>query len=107
MTKEDLDSDKVLVIHDFLSGEECAALIQRSEGFVYEPGTVADVVIDEVRNNERVLLDDPVLAADLFDRSKSFLPAVLGECPPIFAAVGLCVSAKTLTRSQISDLKSQ
>lgn len=36
MTKEELDPGKVLVIHDFLSGEECAALIRRSEGLSYE-----------------------------------------------------------------------
>jgi 2-oxoglutarate-Fe(II)-dependent oxygenase superfamily protein len=75
MIKEELDPDKVLVIHDFLSGEECTALIRRSEGLIYEPGTVADVVIEEVRNNERVLLDDATLAADLFHRAEPFLPA--------------------------------
>jgi 2-oxoglutarate-Fe(II)-dependent oxygenase superfamily protein len=75
MTKEELDSGKVLVIYDFLSGEECAALIRRSEGLNYEPGTVADVVIEEVRNNERVLLDDATLAADLFHRAEPFLPS--------------------------------
>ena len=77
MTKEELDPGKVLVIHDFLSGEECVALIRRSEGLIYEPGTVADVVIEDVRNNERVLVDDVTLAADLFSRAESFLPAVI------------------------------
>lgn len=75
MTKEELDPGKVLVIHEFLSSEECAALIRRSEGLTYEPGTVADVVIDDVRNNERVLVDDVTLAADLFSRAEPFLPA--------------------------------
>lgn len=74
---EVLDQDKVIAIHDFVSGTECAALIRRSEGLAYEPGTVADVVIEDVRNNERVLLDDPVLAADLFDRAKPFLAPVI------------------------------
>lgn len=64
-----------MVIHDFLSGDECAALIRRSEGLIYEPGTVADVVIEDVRNNERVLVDDVTLAADLFSRAEPFLPA--------------------------------
>jgi hypothetical protein len=77
MNKEVLDLDKVLVIHDFLSGEECAALIRRSEGLIYEPGTVADVVIEQVRNNERVLVDDVTLAADLFHRAEPLLPAVI------------------------------
>jgi hypothetical protein len=75
MIKEDLDPDKVLLIHDFLSDEECAALIRRSEGLIYEPGTVADMVIEDIRNNERVLIDDVTLASDLFHRAEPFLPA--------------------------------
>lgn len=77
MIKQDLDPGKVLVIQDFLSSEECMALIRRSESLIFEPGTVADVVMDDVRNNERVLLDDPDLAADLFRRAEPFLPAEL------------------------------
>ncbi len=77
MTKDDLDRDRVFVIHDFLSGAECSALIQRSEGLVYEMGTVGDTVVEQVRNNERVLLDDPTLAAQLFLRAKPFLPGVV------------------------------
>lgn len=75
MTKEDLDPGKVLVIHDFLSSEECTVLIKRSEGLTYEPGTVADVVIEDVRNNTRVLLDDAKLASDMFQRAGPLLPA--------------------------------
>ena len=56
MIKEELDPDKVLLIHDFLSGEECAALIRRSEALNYEPGTVAGEIFEQVRNNERVLV---------------------------------------------------
>jgi hypothetical protein len=74
---EDLDQDKVIVIHGFLSGEECAALIQRSESLRYEPGTVADVVIEEVRNNERVIVDDVSLATDFLRRAEPSLPAVI------------------------------
>jgi prolyl 4-hydroxylase len=74
MTAEELDPGQVLVIHNFLSGEECAALIRRSEGLNYETGTVADVVIENVRNNERVLLDDVHLASDMFRRAEPFLP---------------------------------
>jgi prolyl 4-hydroxylase len=77
MVKEVLDSDKVLVVHGFLSTEECSALIRRSESLRYEPGTVADVVMDDVRNNERVILDDRSLAAELFGRAEESLPAVI------------------------------
>jgi len=75
MIREELDPGKVLLIHDFLSGEECTALIRRSEALNYEPGTVADVIIEQVRNNERVLIDDVTLASDLFNRAERFLPA--------------------------------
>jgi len=75
MIQEVLDLDRVVVIHHFLSNEECAALIRRSESFIYEPGTVADVVMEQVRNNERVLVDDQSLAADLFHRAEPYLPA--------------------------------
>jgi hypothetical protein len=75
-----LEPDKVLVIHDFLSSEECADLIRRSKGFRYEQGTVADVVIEDVRNNDRVLVDDFSLASDLFRRAEPSLPSVVEGC---------------------------
>lgn len=77
MTKDELDGDRVFVIHGFLTGEECAALIQRSESLVYELATVGGAIAEHVRNNDRVLLDDPTLAADLFLRARRFLPGVV------------------------------
>jgi hypothetical protein len=77
MTKVELNGEQVFVIRDFLPAEECEALIQRSEGMQYEPGTVADHVIEDVRNNERVILDDPVLAESLFSCARPHLPARL------------------------------
>lgn len=74
---EVLDKDRVVQIHDFLSSEECAIPIKRSEKLRYEPGTVADVVIEDVRNNERVIIDDPSLALDMFRRAAPMLPAVI------------------------------
>ena len=79
MTRTELDGARIFVIHDFLSGDECAAHIARSEGMTYETGTVGGVVAEGVRNNDRVLFDDERLAAELFDRAKPFLPAALGE----------------------------
>lgn len=79
MIKEELDPDKVLLIHDFLSGEECAALIRRSEALNYEPGTVAGEIFEQVRNNERVLVDDVPLASELFHRAEPFLPDIEGH----------------------------
>lgn len=75
MNKEVLDPQNVFVIHNFLLHDECRGLIQRSEALLYELGTVADVVIEDVRNNERALLDDVTLAAALYGRAEPFLPA--------------------------------
>jgi prolyl 4-hydroxylase len=77
MMKEELDSDKVFVLRDFLSSDECVALIHRSEGLTYETGTVGGVVAEGIRNNERVLVDDKPLADMLFCRAVPWLPAVV------------------------------
>jgi hypothetical protein len=77
MTKEELDGDRVFVIHDFLSPSECAELIALSTGLAWETGTLGAEVLEQYRNNERVLFDHPVLAAELFDRARPFLPGAL------------------------------
>ena len=74
MTKEQLDGDRVFLIHDFLPQAACVELIRRSESLAWEVGTVGGDVITDVRNNDRVLFDDPPLAADLFRRARAFLP---------------------------------
>jgi hypothetical protein len=77
MTKEQLDGDRVFVIRDFLARAACTELIRRSVGLAWEAGTVAGDVVSDVRNNDRVLFDDPALAADLFGLARPFLPAEL------------------------------
>ncbi len=74
MIKEELDSDKVFVLHNFLTSDECVALIRRSEGLPYEIGTVGGVVAEGIRNNERLLVDDKSLADTLFCRAAPWLP---------------------------------
>jgi len=76
MIKEELDSDKVFVLHKFLTSDECVALIRRSEGLTYELGTVGGVVAEGIRNNERLLVDDKSLADTLFCRAAPWLPQV-------------------------------
>lgn len=77
MTKEELDPGKIFLLHDFLSNDECAALIRRSEGLTYEVGTVGGMVAEGIRNNERVLVDDTPLADALFRRAAHCLPQVV------------------------------
>ena len=74
MDKELLDGESVFVIHGFLTGDECDDLIARSEALGYEAATVGDVLLTQMRNNARVILDDPGLASTLWDRARPFLP---------------------------------
>jgi prolyl 4-hydroxylase len=78
MDKELLDGENVFVIHEFLSYQECDDLIARSEALGYEPATVGDVLVTGFRNNARVILDDPDLAATLWARARPFVPQVGG-----------------------------
>lgn len=79
MIKKELDPHKVFILHDFLSSDECVALLHRSEGLRYETGTVGGVVTEGIRNNERVLVDDKPLADTLFCRAASWLPETVED----------------------------
>jgi predicted 2-oxoglutarate/Fe(II)-dependent dioxygenase YbiX len=78
MYKELLDGESVFVIHGFLSGEDCDDFIARSEAIGYEAATVGEVLLTQMRNNARVILDDPELAATLWAKVKPFVPQVDG-----------------------------
>ncbi|MHB1561462.1 MAG: prolyl hydroxylase family protein [Isosphaeraceae bacterium] len=73
MIKKPLD-DSVFVIEGFLSVSECEHLIARSEAMGYDAAAVGDVMIPTMRNNARVILDDPELAEELWSRAKSLVP---------------------------------
>jgi prolyl 4-hydroxylase len=79
MTKEELDPGKIFLLREFLSDDECTALIRRSEALTYEVGTVGGVVAEGIRNNERVLVDDTPLADALFRRAVPWLLHVVGQ----------------------------
>ena len=74
MIKKHLDGEDVFVIEGFLSESECDHLIARSEAMGYEAAAVGDAIIPAMRNNARVILDDPALAEALWSRSKSLVP---------------------------------
>lgn len=77
----DLSHPLVWTVDDVLTRGECDALIERIEAAGPEPATVSmlrgPVLRPEIRNNHRVILDDPELAALLFDRVRDHLPARL------------------------------
>lgn len=86
MRKESLVGDDIFVIHDFLTAEECCRLIAAAEaaGFGDAPITTGGgfVVRKDVRNNDRVMIDDTSLAAALFARALPLLPAQIGRWEP-------------------------
>ncbi|MEO9131567.1 MAG: 2OG-Fe(II) oxygenase [Sphingomonas sp.] len=71
-------AQSVCTIDDFLSASECAALIGRSEANSYEMATVSTragaVEMPDLRNNDRVILDDPDYADILWQRLKDMIP---------------------------------
>jgi hypothetical protein len=78
MNKKLLDGENVFVIEGFLSREECDRLIARSEGMGYEAASVGEVLIPQLRNNARVIFDDPALAELAWSRAKTWVPERIG-----------------------------
>lgn len=74
----DLSHPLVWTVDDVLTAGECAALIDRIESLGPEPATVTmlrgPVMRPEIRNNHRVILDDPALADLLFARARARVP---------------------------------
>ncbi|PQO36670.1 prolyl hydroxylase family protein [Blastopirellula marina] len=72
MRRETYYYDYVYVIHDFFTPEECRASIAQAEklGFVDAPITTSEgaVMRKDVRNNTRVISDDPITAERLWQR---------------------------------------
>ena len=70
MHKECLDGDRIFVIHDFLTPAQCRSFLERSEQEGYDEATIttsAGFVMDkEVRDNARLIVDDAVLANELW-----------------------------------------
>jgi prolyl 4-hydroxylase len=74
---EYLNGRKLFVISQFLTPEACDAFIERSEQLGYADAPVntsfGPLLRKDVRDNQRVLLDDPNLAAAWWERAKGFL----------------------------------
>jgi len=72
------DRDDLFVIHDFLSVAECEEYIaiSENEGFGDAPinSLGGPVVRKDVRNNDRVMIDSPELAASIWGRLYPLLP---------------------------------
>jgi hypothetical protein len=83
MDKEQLEGDRIFVVHGFLTDEECASFIAKSEQAGYDEATIttADgfVMAKDIRDNARLIQDDNSLAADLWQRARPFLPETVNE----------------------------
>lgn len=85
------ERDDLFVIHDFLTPEECEHFISRSEAVGYGDAPITTtngpVMRKDIRNNDRVMIDDVSLAEAMWERLKPFfdervgfwLPAGLNE----------------------------
>ena len=79
MTKESLNGDSIFLIRDFATPLECDAFVADSEKTGYEEATITTaagfVMNKDVRDNSRLIRDDPELAARLWQRANPFLPS--------------------------------
>ncbi len=79
MRKEELDGEQVFVIHDFLTPEECAEYVRVTEAAGYADAPISTlggfVMAPEIRNNERVTIDNVAWAAKLWERVKPLVPS--------------------------------
>jgi predicted 2-oxoglutarate/Fe(II)-dependent dioxygenase YbiX len=74
---------QVKLVEGFLTSDECADLIALSEARGYEAATIETARgaqrVETVRNNDRVIFDDPDLAQRLFQRAEPFVEPALGQ----------------------------
>lgn len=81
MQKQIIVPDRILTIENFFSPEECAHYIQVSESIGFDAASITtksgQMMHPEIRNNSRVILDDPQLAETLWQRVKLFVPSPL------------------------------
>lgn len=74
-------SDGIFVVRNVFSAAECQRFIALSESQGYDAATIngfgGAVHCPEIRNNDRVILDDEALAEELWEGCKYFLPRVL------------------------------
>ena len=73
--------DGIFALEDFLAASECAGYIRDSERLGYAEASIqtlrGDEVRRDVRNNQRILLDDAALSTHLFERAHEYLPPKL------------------------------
>jgi|ERR1043165_1174244 predicted 2-oxoglutarate/Fe(II)-dependent dioxygenase YbiX len=76
-------SNDIFTIENFWSSAECKNYIDKTEAIGFAPATIDTDLgtrrVESVRNNNRVMLKDPDLAEQLWQRAKEFVPAQMGN----------------------------
>jgi prolyl 4-hydroxylase len=74
----DLEKPLFWIVDDALTDEACSRLIQRAEKIGFDEATVnligGDTMRKDLRNNDRIIMDDEELAASIFNRVKDKIP---------------------------------
>ncbi|UUZ51303.1 hypothetical protein LP420_18625 [Massilia sp. B-10] len=75
----------IFTIDNFLLPQECADFIARSEQIGFEEAVIStdegDRIIKDARNNDRILYDNPALAAALFAPCRGCRPRSMAGVP--------------------------
>lgn len=89
MSKKVLVPNHIFTIANILSPAECAEYITFSENMGYASAPITThrgfELRPDIRNNQRVILDDPERADALWQRVSKYIPSTIGE----WQAVGL------------------
>lgn len=80
-------NNNIFTIDNFWTKQECESYISTSEGIGYEPATIeterGQRIVEAVRNNNRVIYTDRLLAAQLWLQLSPFAPAQIGNSKAI------------------------
>ncbi|MBC6431383.1 2OG-Fe(II) oxygenase [Nostoc sp. HG1] len=89
MTKKNLLGNEIFTLDNILSPKECAEYITLTENIGYTDAPITTIrgfeIRPDIRNNQRVILDDQERAFDLWQRVSNYIPSSIGR----WQAVGL------------------
>ncbi|MDZ8189582.1 MAG: 2OG-Fe(II) oxygenase [Nostoc sp. ChiSLP02] len=89
MIKKDLFRNEIFTLENILSPAECAEYISLTEKIGYTDAPITTIrgfeIRPDIRNNQRVILDDRDRAFELWQRVSNYIPTTIGR----WHAVGL------------------